>query len=93
MLDQALQAAGVTRRIVVESGDLPSAVSFVRAGLGIGVLPAAVPTDGCVQVPLTDGPADWELHLAVRRTPPPGAAAQALLTALRSQAADAVGAR
>jgi DNA-binding transcriptional LysR family regulator len=90
-LDLSLRALGVTRRIVVESGDLPSAIAFVRAGLGVAVLPVALQTDGCVQVPVTDGPADWELHLAVRRTPPPGAAAQALLTALRGQAEGAAG--
>jgi DNA-binding transcriptional LysR family regulator len=87
MLDQSLRAARIARRIVVESGDLPAAIAFVRAGLGVAVLPMAVPADGCAQIPVTDGPADWELHLAVRRTPPLGAAARALLAALREQAA------
>jgi DNA-binding transcriptional LysR family regulator len=87
MLDRSLQLAGLSRRIVVESGDLPSALGFVRAGLGVAVLPVAMETDGWTQIPVSDGPADWELHLAVRRTPPPGAAAQALLAALRGHAA------
>lgn len=86
MLDDALRRAGVTRRLVVEAGDLPSAATFVRAGLGVAVLPAAVPLDGCARVAVTDGPADWELHVAVRRDPPPGAAARALLDALREHA-------
>jgi DNA-binding transcriptional LysR family regulator len=69
-------------RIVVEVGDLPSAVRFVAAGLGVGVLPDAVPEPGCVRVPVLDGPPEWEMHVAVRRTPPPGAAARALQSAL-----------
>ncbi|GAA4703043.1 LysR family transcriptional regulator [Nocardioides conyzicola] len=86
MLDEQLRRAGISRRIVVESGDLPSAIAFVRAGLGVGVLPATGAVDGCVQLPVVDGPPDWELHLAVRRTPAPGAAARALLAALREHA-------
>ena len=87
LLDEQLRRAGITRRIVVESGDLPSAIAFVRAGLGVGVLPATGAVGGCVQVPVVDGPPDWELHLAVRRTPSPGAAARALLATLRAHAA------
>lgn len=86
MLDDALRAAGVVRRLVVESGDLPSAAAFVRAGLGVAVIPDAVPLDGCTRVAVTDAPPDWELHVAVRRDPPPGAAARALLDALREHA-------
>lgn len=82
MLDTALERAGVARRIVVEVGDLPSAVRFVAAGLGVGVLPDAVAEPGCVRVPVLDGPPEWQLHLAARRTPGPGAAAQALQSAL-----------
>lgn len=87
VLDETLRQRGLTRRLVVEAGDLPSAARFVRAGLGVAVLPDAVPMDGCARVPVVDGPDDWELHVAVRRTPPPGAAARALLAALRDQAA------
>src|SRR6478735_750922 len=86
LLDQSLQVAGVTRRVVLEAADLPSAVDFVRVGLGVAVLPVATDTGDCAQVPVTDGPPEWELHLAVRRDPPPRLAAQALLTALRTQA-------
>lgn len=87
LVDDALRRAGMARRLVVEAGDLPSVAAYVRAGLGVAVLPDAVPLDGCARVPLADPPDDWELHVAVRRTPPPGAAARALLGALREQAA------
>jgi DNA-binding transcriptional LysR family regulator len=87
MLDDALRRAGVARRLVVEAGDLPSAAAYVRAGLGVAVLPDAVPLGDAARIPVLDGPEDWELHVAVRRSPPPGAAARALFDALHEQAA------
>lgn len=87
MLDEALARAGVARHLVVEVGDLPSALAFVAAGVGVAVLPDAVPGHECVAVTLADGPPDWQLSLAARRSPPPSAAAQALMDALRTRAA------
>lgn len=77
LLETALAAAGIDRRLVVQAGDLPSVVAFVRAGTGVAVLPSIVPTDGCVTRELSDDVPPWRLSLVWRAGTPLAAAAAA----------------
>jgi DNA-binding transcriptional LysR family regulator len=88
MLDAELTRRGLRRRLVVELGDLPSVPTFVAAGVGVAVVPDAIPTKGCVRVEIADPPAPWVLSLCWRREPGPGAAARELRALLRAVAAD-----
>jgi DNA-binding transcriptional LysR family regulator len=89
LLDEELARRGLRRRLVVELGDLPSIPTFVAAGVGVAVIPDAVPTPGCVRVAITDPPVPWVLSLCWRRDGSPGAATQELRRLLRRGAARA----
>ncbi len=95
LLDRHLAGRGLERRLVVETGDLPSVPGFVAAGVGVAVVPSVsvlrLPAGGrgCVVVALDDGPPDWRLGLGRRRDAVLGRAARALVSDLRSAAADA----
>lgn len=86
LLDTELTRRGIRRRLVVELGDLPSVPSFVAAGVGVAVVPDAIPTKGCVRIPLSDPPDPWVLSLCWRREGNLSAAAQELRRVLRSVA-------
>lgn len=68
-LDAVAQRAGGQRRVAVEVPDLSTVPAYVRAGLGVAVVPVPVPdADGLVAVALRDVPA-WELLLATASGP------------------------
>ncbi|MEO7753121.1 MAG: LysR family transcriptional regulator [Terracoccus sp.] len=91
LLDRHLAGRGLTRRLVVETGDLPSVTGFVAAGVGVAVVPAVAllpaGSDGCVVVPLADGPPDWRIGLGRRRGVVLSRAARALVADLQAAAA------
>ncbi|WP_167736037.1 LysR family transcriptional regulator [Nocardioides sp. 503] len=82
LLDRTMLERSLRRRLVVQLGDLPSVAGFVAAGVGVAVLPDAVPTGDCVRLALADGPPPWEVSLHWRRDQPLGAAARALVDTL-----------
>lgn len=78
ILDQALERLGIRRRIVAEMNDMPAVVRFATAGLGVGVVPdSGVPHDG-VAIDLEDEVDPLRVGLAMRTTPAPNRATQAL---------------
>ncbi|WP_277497553.1 MULTISPECIES: LysR family transcriptional regulator substrate-binding protein [unclassified Nocardioides] len=87
LLETALAGAGLERRLVVQAGDLPSVVAFVRAGTGVAVLPSIVPTHGCVTRPLADDVPPWRLSVVWRAGTPLTAAAAAFRDELVDRAA------
>lgn len=85
--DQALAQAGVERVVGVEVADLSTLAELVRAGLGLGFLPAStsVGADRVTFVPLRPQIL-WEVSLAVPSTRSPSAAALAFIDLVRAQA-------
>jgi DNA-binding transcriptional LysR family regulator len=78
ILDQALERLGIRRRIVAEMNDMPAVVRFATAGLGVGVVPdSGVAHDG-VAIDLEDAVDPLRVGLAMRTTPAPNRATQAL---------------
>ncbi|WP_267422460.1 MULTISPECIES: LysR family transcriptional regulator [unclassified Curtobacterium] len=78
ILDQALERLGIRRRIVAEMNDMPAVVRFATAGLGVGVVPdSGVAHDG-VAIDLEDDVDPLRVGLAMRTTPAPNRATQAL---------------
>jgi DNA-binding transcriptional LysR family regulator len=78
ILDQALERLGIRRRIVAEMNDMPAVVRFATAGLGVGVVPdSGVAHDG-VAIDLEDEVDPLRVGLAMRTTPTPNRATQAL---------------
>jgi len=78
VLDQALERLGIRRRIVAEMNDMPAVVRFATAGLGVGVVPdSGVAHDG-VAIDLEDEVDPLRVGLAMRTTPAPNRATQAL---------------
>jgi DNA-binding transcriptional LysR family regulator len=66
ILDAALAAAGIRRRVVAELNDLPSVARYAAAGLGVGVIPDfGSPTDAVV-LDLDDEVDPLRIGLAVR---------------------------
>ena len=86
LLDAELVRRGIRRRLVVELGDLPSVPAFVATGVGVAVVPDAIPTPDCVRMAIADPPPAWVLSLCWRRDANLGAAAQELRRLLRSAA-------
>ncbi|WP_193614377.1 LysR family transcriptional regulator [Nocardioides lijunqiniae] len=82
LLDRTLRERSLRRRLVVQLGDLPSVPGFVAAGVGVAVVPDAVPTGECVRIAVADGPAPWQVSLHWRRDQPLGAAARTLVDVL-----------
>ena len=78
--DQAFARAGVERVVNVEVADLSTLAELVRAGLGLGFLPAStlIGADR-VQLIHLEPELTWEISLAVPSTRRPSAAAQAFL--------------
>lgn len=46
VMDEGARRAGVTLRIVLESQQMPTAIAYARAGLGIAILPSTAITPG-----------------------------------------------
>lgn len=82
-LDALVEAAGGQRRVAVEVPDLGTVPAYVRAGLGVAVVPVPVEdAAGLVTVPIRGVP-PWEL-LVVRRPEQPTPVVAAFATLLRA---------
>jgi DNA-binding transcriptional LysR family regulator len=81
VVDRALAAAGVHRRVGFEVNDVHWLLDLVGHGLGIAVVPRVftAKTTAARFVPLTDPP-HWHLAVATASGRHPGAAARALLS-------------
>ncbi len=64
--DLAFAAAGLTRQIRYEVGDIGNVADFVQNGLGVAILPPGLvdPSAAVATVPITDGP-HFRISLAV----------------------------
>jgi DNA-binding transcriptional LysR family regulator len=78
ILDQALERLGIRRRIVAEMNDMPAVVRFATAGLGVGVVPETGVSHDGVAIDLEDEVDPLRVGLAMRTTPAPKRATQAL---------------
>lgn len=80
-MDYGAQAAGVELRIVLESQQMPTAIAYAGAGLGIAVLPATALAPGeepeIVRLPITCPVVDRHLSIISRAHQVPTPAAQA----------------
>ncbi|WP_326950308.1 LysR family transcriptional regulator [Amycolatopsis sp. NBC_01307] len=87
LVDRAYEALGSPRRVTVEVADLRTVPGYVRAGLGIAVIPE-VPESGEVDVvalPLAGAGLDWPLNLVSASAKPPSQALRTLLDLVTAQ--------
>lgn len=85
-MDRAFDAAGVPRRVTVEVADLRTVPGYVRAGLGLAVvpdLPAPDEPDLTVR-PLAGAGLDWPLNLVTAGAKRPSRALRTLLDLVES---------
>jgi DNA-binding transcriptional LysR family regulator len=87
-IERVFAAAGLTRHVATEVNDLGEIPSFVRAGLGVAIVPDTTirPLPGVVMVPIAPAVA-WEIAAIHRRSPSPA------VVALRQLLAERVAAR
>ncbi|WP_290062084.1 LysR family transcriptional regulator [Amycolatopsis solani] len=80
-LDRAFDALGSPRRVTVEVADLRPVPGYVRAGLGVAVVPETPgPAEADVVVrPLAGAGLDWPLNLVTAGAKPPSRAVRTLL--------------
>lgn len=80
VMDRAFEAAGRNRRVVVEISDVAEAAGYVRAGLGVALVPRVVVRDlpGVAALTITGADVTWPLWLARSARRPVSAAAGAL---------------
>ncbi|GAA2297210.1 LysR family transcriptional regulator [Streptomyces kunmingensis] len=83
--DRAFAAAGVPRHVTIEITDIATSADYVRAGLGIALLPRflADTTHGLAVIPVTGADLHWPLSLAAVADRTKSAAARALTDLLR----------
>ncbi|MFJ9037249.1 LysR family transcriptional regulator [Streptomyces sp. NPDC102406] len=83
--DRAFAAAGVARHVTIEITDIATSADYVRAGLGVALLPRflAPTTHGLAVLPVTGADLHWPLSLAAPAGRAPSAAARALTDLLR----------
>ncbi|RSD09559.1 LysR family transcriptional regulator [Amycolatopsis eburnea] len=86
LLDRAFDALGSPRRVTVEVADLRPVPEYVRAGLGVAVIPdTSVPAGPDVVVrPLAGAGLDWPLNLVTAGAKPPSRALRTLLDLVES---------
>ncbi|ONI88934.1 LysR family transcriptional regulator [Actinosynnema sp. ALI-1.44] len=84
-IDRAYVALGSPRRVGVEVADLLAVSSYIRAGLGIAVIPdPGMPIGtGVVRVPLSDG-MTWPMTMVTAAGKPPSRALRTLLDLIAS---------
>jgi DNA-binding transcriptional LysR family regulator len=82
--DRALAGAGVERRISVEVADLWTLIELVRAGLGLGFVPAsALGAARGIHVASVSPPLSWDISLAMPSARRSSAAARAFVALVR----------
>ncbi len=83
VVDNAFAAAGVERTVAVEVADIGTAATYIRNGLGIGILGQFTPDDingsGLATVRIADYDLQWRLFVARSATRSLSAATRALL--------------
>lgn len=81
VVDRALAAAGVVRRVALEVPDIDMGAALVRHGLGIAFLPAfaVARTPGLHVLDVHDTMLRWSMHLGTSSTRRPSSALRALL--------------
>jgi len=81
VMDRAFDAFGLSRRVTVEVADLRTVPGYVRAGLGIAVIPETPGQEepDVVVLPLAGGGLDWPLNLVTAGVKPPSRALRTLL--------------
>ncbi|WP_370963033.1 LysR family transcriptional regulator [Amycolatopsis sp. cg9] len=86
LLDRAFDALGSPRRVTVEVADLRPVPGYVRAGLGVAVVPETpAPAEADVVVrPLAGAGLDWPLNLVTAGAKPPSRALRTLLDLVES---------
>ncbi|HEX3784871.1 MAG TPA: LysR family transcriptional regulator [Pseudonocardiaceae bacterium] len=91
VVDRAFDAISAPRRIVIEVSDLTTVPSYVRAGLGVAVVPDLdlEPAPEMVIVPLAGKAPRWEYSLATIAGKQPSRAMQTLLCLIDDHLAEA----
>ncbi len=80
LIDQAFEAAGIARHVVVEALGIENGVQFVAHGVGLGILPGyAVRGWSDPGVQIADESFQWSLYMATLKKRKPTAALRALL--------------
>ncbi len=89
VLDRAFDALGLARRVTVEVADLRAVPEYVRAGLGIAVVPdtPAPEVPDVVVLPLAGAGLRWPLSVVTAGTKPPSRALRTLLDLMAASAA------
>ncbi|MGY0020565.1 LysR family transcriptional regulator [Streptomyces sp. cg35] len=84
--DRAFAARAVPRHVTIEITDIATSADYVRAGLGVALLPRFLTgtAQGLAVIPVTGADLHWPLSLAVPADRPPSAAARALIDLLRA---------
>ncbi|MGW4525289.1 LysR family transcriptional regulator [Amycolatopsis sp. NPDC004378] len=80
-MDRAYDALGSPRRVTVEVADLRTVPGYVRAGLGVAVVPDTPSPDepDVVVLPLAGSGLDWPLNVVTSGAKPPSRALRTLL--------------
>jgi len=92
LMDEGARQADVGLRIVLESHQMPTAMAYVRAGLGVAVLPSSVDMAGEEQdlifLPLVEPPVTRLLSVLTRAGQPISPAVEAFIARLRQSLPD-----
>ncbi len=86
-LDRAYDALGSPRRVTVEVSDMRTVPDYVRAGLGVAVVPDLEPSraEDVVTLPLAGAGMEWPLSLVTSAAKPPSRALRTLLELIGEQ--------
>lgn len=89
VIDNAFAAAGIDRTVTVEVADLGTAATYIRNGLGIGLLSWTILDDiddsGLTTVRIADYDLEWRLFVTTSALRPTTAATRALLALIEER--------
>ena len=89
VIDNAFAAAGIERTVTVEVADLGTAATYIRNGLGIGLLSWTILEDiddsGLATVRIADYDLEWRLFVTTSALRPPSAATRAVLALIEER--------
>jgi DNA-binding transcriptional LysR family regulator len=89
VIDNAFAAAGIDRTVTVEVADLGTAATYIRNGLGIGLLSWTILDDiddsGLTTVRIADYDLQWRLYVTTSALRPTTAATRALLALIEER--------